>query len=91
MDSMNTSEWDALKASMPIGTKVRAKVVEQKVFGLFVETDSPAVGIIERIHMAKLGYAVPENYPAIGQIINCEVLGFRDWSQQVELKIAKKE
>jgi predicted RNA-binding protein with RPS1 domain len=87
----NTEEWERTKAHLAIGAMVNCVVVRQEPFGLFatIENES-AIGLIERVRMIQDGYNTPIDYPAVGSHITATVLGFRDYSHQVELAMPKK-
>ena len=76
---------DEIKIMLPIGSLVIAKVYEQKPFGILVELEPEVQGIVERIGMSKQGYSF-EDFP-VGSTLQAEVLGVRDWSMQVELRV----
>jgi hypothetical protein len=84
-------EWDRTKAHLAIGAVVNCVVVRHELFGLFATIENePAIGLIERIRMNQDGYNTPIDYPSVGSHITATVLGFRDYSQQVELAMSRK-
>lgn len=85
------SIWEETKTKISIGDTVACVVREHHPFGILVSlTDVPSGGVIERIGMEADGYHTPDEYPAIGSVINATVLGFRDHSRQVELVMPGK-
>jgi ribosomal protein S1 len=87
---VNSHDWVKVKKTMPIGTMVDAVITSHKPFGLLVSIDDSACGVIERLRMERDGYQTPKDYPAVGERVRCEVLGFRDWSKQVEVSMPSK-
>jgi predicted RNA-binding protein with RPS1 domain len=84
-------EWDRTKGHLAIGAMVNCVVVRHEPFGMFatIENES-AIGLIERVRMIQDGYNTPIDYPPVGSHIMATVLGFRDYSQQVELAMPRK-
>jgi hypothetical protein len=83
--------WDQTKALLAIGDTVSCIVKEHHPFGLLVSLEqAPLDGVIERIGMAADGFQTPDEYPPIGSVINATVLGFRDYSRQIELAMLRK-
>jgi ribosomal protein S1 len=78
--------WDQAKATIAIGDKVSCTVTGHYPFGVLVSLEClPLWGVIERIGMGKAGFRTPEEYPPVGSVIEAAVLGFRDYSRQIEL------
>lgn len=83
--------WEEAKALNAIGDTVACVIKEHRPFGILVSLGQlPFGGVIERIRMDADGYHTPDEYPAIGSVINATVLGYRDYSQQVELAMPRK-
>lgn len=84
-------EWDRTKAHLAIGEMVNCVVVRHEPFGLFVAIENEsAIGLIERVRMSQDGYNTPTDYPQVGSHISASVLGFRNYSLQVELAMPRK-
>lgn len=83
---MDNSEWNAIKTQFDVGDLVTVQVVEQKPFGLLVMIDQDIAGIIERIGLFNNGYESLDEFPT-GCSIEANVIGFRDWSKQIELQV----
>ena len=84
-------EWESTKSDYLIGEKVDCVVIRHEPFGLFVTIgNTTAIGLIERVRMIQDGYNPPADYPPIGSQITATVLGFRDYSQQIELAMPQK-
>ncbi len=81
---MVDSNWESSKATVSIGDLVRVQVTERKPFGLLVAFDGHA-GVIERIGLTKDGYSLDEF--EVGSTTDATVIGFRDWSKQIELRL----
>lgn len=73
-----------------IGDVVECRVEKHAIFGVFVSVDEKIDGIVERIQMEQVGYDTPRDYPPVGSVIKGRVLGFRDWSHQVEIGLFPK-
>ena len=87
----NISDWEITKARTEIGSAVDCVVVRHEPFGVFVSIENTnATGLIERVRMNQDGYNTPNDYPQIGSHIRATVLGFRDWSKQIELALTRK-
>ena len=87
---MNKRDWNVIKDALPIGSSVDVVVTQRMPFGLIVAVEDSAPGVLERIQMERLGYKTPDDYPTIGDTIKCKVLGFRDWSEQIEVGLRPK-
>ncbi len=84
-------EWETAKSNIGIGATLNCVVVRHEPFGLFVSVENTtAVGLIERVRLVQDGYSTPTDFPQIGSHIKATVLGFRDYSQQIELAIPRK-
>lgn len=77
------------KDAFPVGTEVDAIVTAEQPFGLLLDIGG-CPGILERIQMERAGYRTPNEYPPVGSHITCTVLGFREWSQQIEVGLTRK-
>ncbi|MFO0898753.1 MAG: hypothetical protein U0836_15120 [Pirellulales bacterium] len=87
----NAMTWEEAKASVKIGDRVPCVITHHYPFGVLVSVGGmPFWGVIERIGMERDGYHTPDEYPAIGSVINAIILGFRDIEQQVELVMPSK-
>lgn len=85
-------QWEGAKAQLVIGMTVSCVVVRHELFGFFVVIENTtAIGLIERVRMNQDGYSTPTDYPPIGARITATVLGFRDYSRQVELALPRKQ
>lgn len=83
--------WNRVKSELAIGDSVLCLVDQHRPFGLIVMIESfPIWGVVERIRMEADGYRTPTEYPPAGASVNAVVLGFRDYSQQVELAMPPK-
>ncbi len=80
----------AWRAGIKAGELVNCRVIRHVPFGFFVALDESREGIVERIQMERDGYKTPDEYPSVGSAIEGIVLGFRDWSQQVEVGLPTK-
>ena len=88
----NPEEWKNAKTELEVGTSVDCEVVQHAPFGVFVTVGTNRIsGIIERVRMNQDGFQTPEDFPPIGSVVKATVLGFRDWNNQVELALAKRE
>lgn len=84
--------WDQVKALFAVGDTISCIVTDHCPFGVLVSLEQvPAAGVIERIRMHRDGFQTPDDYPPVGSVIKAIVLGFRDYSQQVELAMPKNE
>ena len=81
-------DWELVKLNVTIGDPIAVQIAYIKPFGLLVACDSFSFGVIERIGMAKVGYS-PEDFE-VGNTVDAIVLGFREWSHQVELRLPPK-
>jgi len=78
------------RAGIKLGDLVNCRVIRHMPFGFFVTIDESQEGIVERIQMERQGYKTPEEYPSVGSVIDGIVLGFRDWSHQIEVGLPTK-
>jgi ribosomal protein S1 len=86
-----TRIWDQVQNLFAIGDVVSCIVKAHHPFGVLVSLEHiPLGGVIERIRMDTDGFQTPDEYPPIGSVINAIVVGFRDYSRQVELAMPKK-
>ena len=82
--------WNTAKASLSVGESVKCIVKRHHLFGILVAIgDPPLTGLIERSRMSTDGFQAPSEYPPLGCIVVVTVLGFRDYSQQVELALMR--
>lgn len=80
------AEWTALKSKLAVGSIVKGEVFAHMPFGVFVQFDSPFLGLIEIISFKENGERMtPREYPELGAPIRAVVLGFRDRNHQIEL------
>jgi hypothetical protein len=72
------------------GDEVIVRITERKPFGLLVKVGDPELnGVIERIGLVKAGYLFDQFN--VGQSIHAVVVGLRDWSNQLELRLPPLE
>ncbi len=83
---MDSSAWNVVKTQFDKGDSVTVRVVHQKPFGLLVMIDEGIAGVIERIGLFNNGYETLDEFP-VGCWSKASVIGFRDWSKQVELQV----
>ena len=77
---------EELKDSLPIGTKVRGKVIRHALFGIFVSLPGiPCDGLVEITDFKDTGRMTPMEYPALESTIDAVVLGFKDTGNQIWL------
>jgi len=88
----DADQWENAKCSLAIGETVACVVTHHCPFGILVILEQiPDVwGVIERIGMENDGYRTPEEYPPVGSELAATVVGFRDYSLQVELTMLKR-
>ena len=92
------ADWERIKARSPIGHEVSAVVTAHRPFGVLVDVDG-AWGVIERIVMgwddhevsAQDSDDIPPAYPPVGEEIVANVVGFREHSRQIELRLPMGE
>lgn len=83
--------WEQVQKQFKVGDSIACVVTSHQPFGLLVEIEEPPIwGVIERIGMSKQGYVTPEEYPPVGSKICGILLGFREKSRQLELKLTGK-
>jgi len=88
----NLEGWNNAKTELEVGTSVDCEVVQHAPFGVFVTVGTNRIsGIIERVRMNQDGFRTPDDFPPIGSVVRATVLGFRDWNNQVELALVRKE
>ena len=86
------NKWNNAKAEIKVGTTVDCCIVQHAPFGVLVTLGtSGLIGIIERVRMHQDGFRTPDDFPPIGSQAKATVLGFRDWSKQIELALKKKD
>lgn len=87
----NAEGWKSTKERLSAGDIVTCTVTHHEPFGMFVAIENEsALGLIERVRMIQDGYNAPTDYPPIGSQLKASVLGFRDYSRQVELAMPRK-
>ena len=86
---MNSTTWDTTKARFNSGDTVVAQIVEKKPFGLLVMIDHDVPGVIERIGLFDNGYESLDEF-TVGSTVEANIIGFRDWSEQVELQLPER-
>ena len=84
----NDQSWKSTKLKLNIGDSVEIQVTDLKPFGLLVVIDGCVAGVIERIGMVKAGYSLA--HFEVGATARAIVIGFRDWSNQVELRLPER-
>lgn len=87
-DSNTQADW---ASGIETGDDVDCLVVKHAPFGVFVTVGEKLEGIIERIQMERDGYETPREYPPVGATISGRVIGFREWSHQVEICLHPKK
>lgn len=85
---MTERDWETTKSILHIGDRVLVRITQRKPFGLLVVSEKFSWGVIERIGMEKSGYSL-EDFD-VGKVVNAVVVGFRDWSSQVELQLPQE-
>ena len=81
-------EWEQAKAMLAVGQSVQCRVVQHQPFGILVSVNDRSLsGVIERVRMERDGFRTPDDYPPVGSTVDAAILGFRDWSQQIELAL----
>jgi ribosomal protein S1 len=81
-----SDEWENLKSTLPIGTRLSVTVEQHCPFGVFVTISGVRFrGLIEIISFKDDGKMTPNEYPPIGSIIDVVVLGFSNPERQVHL------
>lgn len=87
----NEVSWELAKKAMPIDSVVSGIVTRHALFGIFVKFENvPYDGFVEAIAMRRDGYDVPGEYPPIGSGVLGTVVGYRDWSKQIEMTLKPK-
>jgi hypothetical protein len=72
------------------GDEVTVRIAERQPFGLLVKVGELELnGVIERIGLVKAGYVFDRF--EVGQSIQAVVVGLRDWSNQIELRLPSRE
>lgn len=76
--------WSAITHALPVGSFITGKVIALMPFGAFVQIDGlpAAVGLAEITSLAD-GAVLP----AIGQIVNAEVVWHTEHNHQVKLRL----
>ena len=87
---LSGAEWSTLKASYPVGTEVQVAVIADHEFGIFVDFGVGPLGLILIVNFPEKNRGTPlprdpSKWPKIGEPIRGRILGFRDYSQQVEM------
>jgi ribosomal protein S1 len=78
--------WEEVKDSLPIGTKVRGKVLRHAPFGIFVSLPGiPFDGLLQITDFKDTGRMIPKEYPALESTIDAVVLGFKETGKQIWL------
>ena len=66
--------WEELKDSLPIGTKVRGKVLRHAPFGMFVSLPGiPFDGLVQITDFKDTGRMTPNEYPALESTVDAVV------------------
>ena len=86
-EAVSSGDWTS---GIKIGDIVTCEVVKHAPFGVFVCVSEKLDGIIERIQMERDGYKTPNEFPPVGSTVRGEVIGFREWSHQVEVALPPK-
>ena len=71
------SDWEALKEKLSKGTRLAVTVERHCPFGIFVSIPGESFqGLVQITDFKDEGRMTPQEYPAVGSIIDCVVLGF---------------
>jgi ribosomal protein S1 len=84
---MDVSDWDRVKAAVPIGSEVSGRVVTSRPFGVFVDLGLGFLGLLEVPEFGDPA-ARPcreECFPAVGAPVTAWVLQHVDHNQQLRL------
>lgn len=85
MDTM-TADWETTKRTLPVGTRVRARVTRHWPFGIFVDIPNvPFQGLVQITEFKDEGRMTPAEYPEVGREVEAVVLGFKESGQQIWL------
>jgi ribosomal protein S1 len=89
--TLSDGEWEAVKRRFPIGTVVTVRVAAAPRFGIFVDLDGGALGIIDIATMkispdaAKLPLD-HDAWPKPGENVTGRVIWYRDYNQEIDLE-----
>lgn len=83
---MAKSDWERVKAAVPLGSEVSGRVVAVQPFGVFVDLGLGFVGLLE---VPEFGGPIRprslEEYPPVGVSVTARVLQHADRNQQLLL------
>jgi ribosomal protein S1 len=85
---MNTTDipWETVKETLPIGERLKVRVTRHWPFGVFVEIPNiPFQGLIQITDFRDEGRMTPDQYPAVGSVVEAVVLGFKETGKQIWL------
>ena len=84
---MGASDWERVKAAVPIGTEVSGRVVSCQPFGVFVGLGLGFPGLLE---VPEFGDAAArprgaDGFPGVGEVLTARVLQHMNHNQQLRL------
>jgi len=80
------SQWNDAKERYRVGALVRGRVVRVEAFGVFVDLDCPAIGLLLVTHFedGPRGFNIDE-YPPVGASIDAVVVHHEESNMQIRL------